>query len=46
MFLEAAINGRADVVVTGDKDPLALHPFAGIAIVTPASYLASVEPDR
>lgn len=44
MFLEAAVNGRADVIVTGDKDLLALHPFAGIRIVTPADYLASVEP--
>lgn len=45
MFLEAAVNGRADVLVTGDKDLLALNPFAGIAIVTPADYLASVEPE-
>ncbi|MDO8678252.1 MAG: putative toxin-antitoxin system toxin component, PIN family [Acidobacteriota bacterium] len=45
MFLEAAVNGRADVVVTGDKDLLALHPFAGIAIVTPSNYLAMVEPE-
>jgi len=45
MFLEAAVNGRADVIVTGDKDLLALHPFAGIAIVTPANYLASLEPE-
>lgn len=40
MFLEAAVNGRADVIVTGDRDLLALHPFAGIDIVTPAAYLA------
>jgi putative PIN family toxin of toxin-antitoxin system len=39
-FLEAAVNGRADVIVTGDKDLLALNPFRGIAIVTPADYLA------
>jgi uncharacterized protein len=39
-FLEAAVNGRADVIVTGDKDLLDLHPFRGIAIVTPAVYLA------
>lgn len=45
MFLEAAVNGRADAVVTGDKDLLALHPFAGIAIVTPSNYLAMVEPE-
>ena len=39
-FLEAAVNGRADVIVTGDKDLLGLNPFRGIAIVTPAAYLA------
>ena len=38
-FLEAAANGRADVIVTGDKDFLNLDPFRGIAIVTPAAYL-------
>lgn len=39
-FLEAAVNGRADVIVTGDKDLFDLNPFRGIAIVTPADYLA------
>src|SRR5262245_61795829 len=38
-FLEAAVNGRADVLVSGDKDLLTLHPFRGIDIVTPAAYL-------
>lgn len=39
-FLEATVNGRADLIVTGDKDLLDLNPFRGIAIVTPAAYLA------
>jgi putative PIN family toxin of toxin-antitoxin system len=39
-FLEAAVNGRADVIVTGDKDLLDLNPFRGIAILTPVDYLA------
>jgi uncharacterized protein len=39
-FLEAAVNGRADVIVTGDRDLLDLNPFRSIAIVTPADYLA------
>lgn len=38
-FLEAAVNGRADVIVTGDNDLLDLNPFRGIAIMTPADYL-------
>jgi predicted nucleic acid-binding protein len=39
-FLNAAVNGRAGVIVTGDRDLLDLNPFRGIAIVTPATYLA------
>lgn len=39
-FLDVAVNGRAQFVVTGDADLLALDPFEGIPIVTPAEYLA------
>jgi putative PIN family toxin of toxin-antitoxin system len=39
-FLEAAVNGRANVLVTGDRDLLDLNPFRSIAIVTPADYVA------
>ncbi len=39
-FLEAAVNGRADVIVTGYRDLLELNPFRRIAIVSPADYLA------
>lgn len=39
-FLELAIDGRVDLIVTGDKDLLVLHSFQGIAIITPAAYLA------
>ncbi len=38
-FLEVAIQGRADAIITGDRDLLDLHPFRGIAILTPAKYL-------
>ena len=38
-FLEAAVNGRADVIVSGDRDLLELNPFQRIAILTPAAYL-------
>ena len=38
-FLEAAVNGRADVIVTGDRDLLDLNPLRGIAIVTPVDDL-------
>lgn len=39
-FLEAAVNGRADLILTGDRDLLALDPFLGIAILSPGAYLA------
>jgi putative PIN family toxin of toxin-antitoxin system len=38
-FLELAAGGRADMIVTGDKDLLTLHPFHGVSIMTPARYL-------
>ena len=44
-FLEAAVNGRADVIISGDKDLLVLHPFRGIAILSPSHYLARVAED-
>ena len=39
-FLEVAVNGRADVLVSGDADLLALHPFRRIAILRPATYVS------
>jgi len=38
-FLEVALNGRAEVIITGDADLLALHPWREIEIVTPGEYL-------
>lgn len=38
-FLEVAINGEADLIVTGDKDLLALHPFREVEIITPREYI-------
>ncbi len=38
-FLELALNGDAEVIVTGDRDLLVLSPFRGVRIVTPATYL-------
>ncbi len=39
-FLEVALCGRAELLVTGDLDLLCLHPWRGIAILSPADYLA------
>jgi hypothetical protein len=41
-FLELALSGRADVIVSGDEDLLALNPWRGVSIVTPAVYLDSM----
>ena len=39
-ILETALMGRADHLVTGDGDLLAMSPFHGIPIMTPAHFLA------
>ena len=41
-FLERAVNGRADMIVTGDHDLLVLHPFRGIPIIDPAAFVQGV----
>jgi uncharacterized protein len=38
-FLELAVNGKADVILTGDADLLVLHPFRDILIVPPATFV-------
>lgn len=39
-FLELAIDGNAWLIVGGDSHLLDLHPFRGIAIVSPGELLA------
>jgi putative PIN family toxin of toxin-antitoxin system len=39
-FLELAVNGRADLIVSGDADLLVLDTFRGIPIITPAVMAA------
>jgi putative PIN family toxin of toxin-antitoxin system len=42
-FLELAVNGRVDVIVTGDADLLVLNRFREIPIVTPAVFVQGGE---
>lgn len=42
-FLEVAVAGRADVIVSGDDDLLVLSPFEGIPVITPARFLALLD---
>jgi putative PIN family toxin of toxin-antitoxin system len=49
-FLELAVNGSADAIVTGDKDLLVLDRLRGISIIRPARYhralISSQKPSR
>ena len=42
-FLEVAVSGKADVIVSGDEDLLVLHPFAGIPILPPVAFLRMLD---
>jgi uncharacterized protein len=41
-ILELAVSGRATHIVTGDSDLLVLHPFRGIIVVSPSTFLTLV----
>ena len=43
-ILEVAVNGQAQVIVTGDEDLLVLNPFRGISILSPVDYLKWEDP--
>ena len=45
-FLEAAIAGNADYIVSGDKHVLKLKKFKDILIVTPAEFLEVYNNDK
>jgi len=39
-FLDVALNGDAQIILTGDQDLLILHPFHRVEILKPADFLA------
>ncbi len=45
-FLETAVAGKADVIVSGDEDLLVLDPFEGIPIIPPAEFLRSLDAQK
>lgn len=45
-YLELALAAGADVIVTGDADLLALDPWRGVRVLTPAGFLAAFGPPR
>jgi len=42
-FLEVAVAGKADLIVSGDKDLLVLHPFEGISVISPTEFLRRLD---
>ncbi len=45
-FLEVAVEGNADAIVSGDEDLLVLHPFAGIPVVSPGAFLNMLDAEQ
>ena len=43
-ILECAVEGKADVVVSGDRDLLRLKEHAGIPVVRPIDFLRALGP--
>lgn len=39
MYLELALSGNADIIITGDTDLLVLHPFGIVSIITPKHFI-------
>ena len=42
MFLDCALSGQAEFLVTGDKELLALEKFGETKIVNPANFLKAI----
>jgi putative PIN family toxin of toxin-antitoxin system len=41
-FLELAVCGKADFIITGDADLLVLNPFRGILVASPVNFLRNM----
>lgn len=39
MFLEVAVHGSADALISGDEDLCVLHPFHGVPVLRPAQLM-------
>lgn len=42
IFLDIAFAGQAEMIVSGDEELLALHPFGNIPIVKPSEFLLRI----
>ena len=43
-YLELAVNGKADCIISGDADLIVLSPFRGIDILPPHEFLMTLGP--
>ena len=43
MFLNLAIDGKANIIISRDPDLLVLNPFQGISILNPSDFLDWLE---
>ncbi|MGF1585778.1 MAG: putative toxin-antitoxin system toxin component, PIN family [Bacteroidales bacterium] len=39
MFLELALSGNADLIISGDYDLLVLNPFCSTPVITPREFI-------
>ena len=46
IFLETATVGRADCLISGDRDLLAMHPYQDLPILSPAEALSQLRASR
>lgn len=42
-FLELAVSGKADFIISGDEDLLILNPFRNIPILTPQQFIETYQ---
>ena len=45
MVLATALAGNAQIVISGDKDLLVLHPYGNILILSPQDFLSRYFPE-
>jgi putative PIN family toxin of toxin-antitoxin system len=43
-FLELALSGQAECIISGDDDLLVLHPYKGVRIINPRTFLDEETP--
>lgn len=41
-FLELGVSGRADIILSGDADLLALNPFRKIPVIAPGTFVRTI----